>query len=95
MTPPEALKQEALAVADALSTAAAGKTESLGTAIDRNQREARNIDDILRARFIALRTTLFDRGIYDPVLGRFDSATVQQAETVAIAEQLRSIAQQL
>ena len=30
----------------------------------------------LRKRFIAVRAELFQRGIYDPLLVRFDSATV-------------------
>jgi len=42
----------------------------------------------LRARFIAVRSELFRRGIFDPVLGRFDSATVTQASTPEIADQL-------
>lgn len=45
----------------------------------------------LRQRFIAVRSELFQRGIYDPVLVRFDSATVTKASTVEIAEQLATV----
>ena len=46
----------------------------------------------LRARFIAVRGELFERGIYDPVLVRFDSATVPHAPVEKIAEQLAAVA---
>ncbi len=46
----------------------------------------------LRNRFINVRAALFQRGIYDPVLVRFDSATVPQATTAELAEQLASVA---
>ncbi|HEX9163021.1 MAG TPA: hypothetical protein VF980_15050 [Thermoanaerobaculia bacterium] len=45
----------------------------------------------LRARFIHVRAALFQRGIYDPVLVRFDSATVPQASAAELGEQLSSI----
>jgi len=46
----------------------------------------------LRANFIGIRTALFQRGIYDPVLVRFDTASVPQASTAEIAEQLEKVA---
>ena len=46
----------------------------------------------LRARFIEVRAALFQRGIYDPVLVRFDSATVAKASTQEIAAQLATVA---
>ena len=46
----------------------------------------------LRTKLIDLRAALFQRGIYDPVLGRFDSATVPQASLPELAEQLTSVA---
>jgi hypothetical protein len=49
----------------------------------------------LRARFIDVRAALFQRGIYDPVLVRFDSATVPQASLAEVAEQLASVAASL
>ena len=42
----------------------------------------------LRARVIELRSEMFQRGIYDPVLVRFDSATAPRATTAEIAEEL-------
>lgn len=42
----------------------------------------------LRARFIELRDEMFRRGIYDPVLVRFDSATAPKATVAEIAEEL-------
>jgi hypothetical protein len=46
----------------------------------------------LRARFIELRAEMFQRGIYDPVLVRFDSATAPRASVAEIAEELKKIA---
>ena len=46
----------------------------------------------LRARFIELRSEMFQRGIYDPVLVRFDSATAPKATTAEMAEQLEKYA---
>lgn len=46
----------------------------------------------LRERFINVRAALFQRGIYDPVLVRFDSATAPKASSEEIAEQLASVA---
>jgi len=45
----------------------------------------------LRKRFIDVRAHLFARGIYDPVLVRFDSATVPHAPAGEIAEQLAMV----
>ena len=49
----------------------------------------------LRARFIKVRTALFQRGIFDPVLVRFDTATAPQASTAEIADQLATVARSL
>jgi hypothetical protein len=46
----------------------------------------------LRERFINVRAALFQRGIYDPVLVRFDSATASRATNEEIAEQLATVA---
>lgn len=46
----------------------------------------------LRERFITVRTNLFQRGIYDPVLVRFDTATAPKASTEEVAEQLSMVA---
>ncbi|HEY6139343.1 MAG TPA: hypothetical protein VI670_16395 [Thermoanaerobaculia bacterium] len=53
---------------------------------------AESIDAATRQRFIALRTALFQRGVYDPVLVRFDSATAPRATNAEIAEELEKIA---
>jgi hypothetical protein len=42
----------------------------------------------LRRRFLDVRTALFRRGMYDPILARFDSATVPQATAAEVAERL-------
>jgi hypothetical protein len=49
----------------------------------------------LRARFIQVRAALFQRGIYDPVLVRFDSATAPRATTAEIGAQLATVAASL
>ena len=46
----------------------------------------------LRARFIRVRAALFQRGIFDPVLARFDSATVAQVGPAEAGEQLAKVA---
>ena len=46
----------------------------------------------LRARFINVRTVLFQRGHYDPVLVRYDSATVQRATNREIGDRLAEVA---
>jgi hypothetical protein len=49
----------------------------------------------LRTQFIKVRGALFLRGIYDPVLVRFDSATATRATNTEVAEQLKKIAESL
>jgi hypothetical protein len=49
----------------------------------------------VRARFIAVRTALFQRGVFDPVLVRFDSATAPRATNGEIAAELAKIAESL
>lgn len=49
----------------------------------------------LRERFIEVRAALFQRGIYDPVLVRFDSSTAPKASLEEIAEQLATVAASL
>ena len=51
-----------------------------------------SLSPALRQQFIDVRTALFVRGIYDPVLVRFDSATAPQATVSEIAEQLATVA---
>jgi hypothetical protein len=45
----------------------------------------------LRERFIRVRTALFQRGIFDPVLVRFDTASAPQASTKEIGDQLAAV----
>jgi hypothetical protein len=52
----------------------------------------RGLPEELRASFIDIRAALFQRGIYDPVLVRFDTATVPQASTLEIAQELETVA---
>ena len=49
----------------------------------------------LRRRFIDVRAALFLRGVFDPVLVRFDSATVPQAPTAELADELEAMAASL
>ena len=46
----------------------------------------------LRARFIDVRAALFQRGIFDPVLVRFDTATALPASAQEVGEQLATVA---
>lgn len=48
-----------------------------------------------RESFINVRAALFQRGIFDPVLVRFDSATVPKASAEELAERLETIATSL
>jgi hypothetical protein len=68
-----------------MATAVADELRSAGTPVE----------GALRARFIEVRSALFQRGIYDPVLVRFDSATAPRAATEEIAEQLGVVAEAL
>jgi len=49
----------------------------------------------LRKRFIAVRAELFQRGVFDPVLARFDTTTVPRASTSEIAQELKLLAETL
>jgi hypothetical protein len=53
------------------------------------------LSDDVRQRFIALRAELFQRGVYDPVLVRFDSATAPRATNEEIAAELTKLAESL
>ena len=56
---------------------------------------AETIDEATRSHFIATRAALFNRGVFDPVLVRFDSATAPRATNGEIAEELEKIAASL
>jgi hypothetical protein len=49
----------------------------------------------LRQRFLAVRAELFQRGVFDPLLARFDTATVPRASTAEIANELKLLAEGL
>ena len=53
----------------------------------------RGLPEELRRRFIDLRTELFRRGVFDPVLVRFDTATVPLASNGEIAAELTTMAE--
>ena len=46
----------------------------------------------LRSAFIDVRAALFQRGIYDPVLVRFDTISAPRASTEELAAQLGKVA---
>jgi len=73
---------------DELKVAAADVAAALNAA-------GESVEPELRKRFITVRGELFQRGVFDPVLVRFDSATVPRASLQQIADHLRSIAENL
>ena len=85
------LKEMATAVAEALK---AVPSSDSGQPIANTGGGSRHraLPEELRSRFIQVRAAMFTRGIYDPVLVRFDTATVAQAPTSEIAEQLAIVA---
>ncbi len=58
-------------------------------------RGASTLSPDLRRRFIALRAELFQRGIFDPILARFDTATVTRASVQEVANELAAVAASL
>jgi hypothetical protein len=88
--PLDDLRQAAEAVAGELRAfAATGKSGEIASGGGSRQR---GLPEELRNRLIDVRAALFQRGIYDPVLVRFDSATAPPASNQEIAEQLTMIA---
>lgn len=65
------------------------------TVADEMKKAGDVMSDDLREAFIDVRAALFQRGIYDPVLVRFDSATAPRASVSEIAEQLATLAASL
>ncbi len=84
------IKSMAAALATDLRKAGAGAQEP--SAPTGGGSRQRGLPEELRQRFIEVRTALFQRGILDPVLSRFDTSTVPQATTLAIADALEKIA---
>lgn len=92
--PLDELKQLAASVAGELNSAAArAPAEALAGPGGGSRHRA--LPEPLRGRFIDIRAALFQRGIYDPVLVRFDTATVKQASIEEVAEQLAKVADSL
>jgi hypothetical protein len=86
----EELKSMAAEVANVLQSATAGEPAATG-----GGSRQRGLPEPLRERFIRVRTALFQRGIFDPVLVRFDTASAAQASTKEIAQQLAAVADAL
>lgn len=68
---------------------------TLAAAVAEELKGAAAVTPELRERFINVRAVLFQRGIYDPVLVRFDSATAPPAPAQEIGEQLATVAASL
>jgi hypothetical protein len=79
----EELKRMAAEVASELQAATGGEPAATG-----GGSRQRGLPEPLRQRFVSVRTALFQRGIFDPVLVRFDTASAPQASTEEIAQQL-------
>jgi len=90
------LKAEAARVAAEMLTFAE-KYKDVTTQPDAHQLRLKNamMAPELRERFIRVRAELFRRGIYDPILARFDSHTAPPADTHSVAQQLALVADQL
>jgi hypothetical protein len=88
--PVEELKQLASLVATEMKNAADDGTQPIAGTGGGSRHRA--LPEDVRASFIEIRMALFQRGIYDPVLVRFDTASVPQASTRDIAEQLETVA---
>lgn len=73
---------------DELKTAATELAEKFRSAGD-------PLDPQLRKRFVAVRSELIRRGIFDPLLVRFDSATVPKSSRQEVAGRLKTIAETL
>ena len=71
------------------------QVKSEAAAIAREMKSATEMPASLRTRFINVRAALFQRGIYDPVLVRFDSATAPRATFTELAQQLEQVAANL
>ena len=90
LTTMDEVKAAALSVAEAMKTAG-GATPAVSGGGSRH----RGLPEELRRRFIDVRAALFQRGIYDPVLVRFDTASAPQATTAEIAARLAEVASAL
>lgn len=89
----EEIRSAAIAIADELRKASATNTaETLPAGGGSRQR---GLPEDLRKRFVDVRAALFQRGIFDPVLVRFDTASAPPATTPAIADALAAAAESM
>ena len=65
------------------------------TVADEMKKAGDTLSPDVRDAFIDVRAALFQRGVYDPVLVRFDSATAPRASVSEVAEQLATVAASL
>lgn len=80
------LKSAAKAAADQIrSVAGSNAAEPAPTGGGSRQR---GLPEDLRKKIVDVRAALYQRGIFDPVLVRFDTASAPQASTLTIADAL-------
>ena len=63
--------------------------------VARALRESDSPTKDVRSRFIAVRSELFQRGLFDPVLARFDTITGPRAAPQQVADELEALAETL
>jgi hypothetical protein len=85
----EEIARAAATVAAELRRSAAATAAAGGGSIQRG------LSPDIQSTFIDVRGALYARGIFDPVLARFDSATSAPASNGQIADQLETIARSL
>jgi len=90
LTTMEEIRAEAARIAPLLTESGGDRAAPAG-----GGSSGRGLPEELRAAVIAVRAALFQRGVYDPILVRFDSATVAPATSAEIAEQLQTISKSL
>lgn len=73
-------------------TMSLAEIKSGGQRVAAEMKTAGTISPELRRQFIDIRAALFQRGIYDPLLVRFDSATAPRATDAEVAERLAEVA---
>ena len=71
------------------------EVKAAATALAQQLKSAKDLSPSLRAQLISVRSSLFQLGIYDPILGRLDSATVPRASIGEIADELAKVASSL
>ena len=68
---------------------------TMASAVAEELQAATPLTPELRARFITVRSALFQRGIFDPVLVRFDTVSAPQATPQELGAQLATVAASL